>query len=181
MERNEFKSFVKGLNALFSTNEKPVIGDQYKFDLWYNLLGDLEYKTACAALKNYALLNRFAPTVADIRKEYATLTEKAPEMTEQEAWAMVRLAIRNGTYGAEEEYARLPEAIKKSVGTAASLRSWAQIPTDDVESVVQSQFLRSYRTVAEREKQNKVIGLAGTQRGALIESVANTLSIAERD
>lgn len=180
MEKDEFKVFVKCMNSLFSTNEKPLIGDQYKFDLWFSMLKDLEYKKACDALKNYAMLNRFPPTVADIRKEAATLSMTAPEMTEQEAWAKVRLAIRNGSYGAESEFEALPEEIQKAVGTAASIRSWAQMPTDDVESVIQSQFLRSYRTVMQRKQENAILGVLGTQRGMLIENIAERLKIEEK-
>lgn len=181
MTKDEFKIFVKGLNSLYGTTEKPVIENQYKFDLWYTMLSDLEYKTACAALKNYGLLNHFQPAVSDIREEYVKLTTIENETTEQEAWAMIRLAIRNGLYCAENEFDALPDNVKRAVGNANSIRMWAQMPSEEVETVIQSQVLRSYRAVLKQKHEESLLGASGTQRGSLIEELTKKLSITEKE
>jgi hypothetical protein len=68
-----------------------------------------------------------------------------------EAWSLVSNAIKNGYYGAEEEFAKLPEVVQKAVGTPANLRAWAHTDEASIENVVQSNFMRTYRTVVKRE------------------------------
>lgn len=65
---------------------------------------------------------------------------------------MVSKAARNGLYGAREEFEKLPEDVKQAIGTPDQLKAWAQMQADEVESVVASNFRRSFRAVQEREK-----------------------------
>lgn len=164
MTKDEYRALVKGLNALYSTDTAPLIGDQYKFDLWFSLLQDLEYKRACAAVKKLAMSQRYAPKPYDIRKAYAELSPDAVANTlsDMEAWSMVRDAIRNGTYGSAEEYAALPPVIQKAVGSSENLREWASLPSATVESVIQSNFLRAYTTAQERTAADALLRIGTT-------------------
>ena len=81
------------------------------------------------------------------------LAPKAEELSDLEAWAVVRKALGRSGYYWEEEYAKLPKPVRKAVGHAYNLREWSQMETDTVESVIQSQFLRSYRTILSREEE----------------------------
>jgi hypothetical protein len=74
-------------------------------------------------------------------------------MSELKAWDMVRKAISNSGYHAEEEFDRLPEAIQIAVGNPANLREWAMMPTETVESVEQSHFIKAYRVAVGRLKE----------------------------
>ena len=57
--------------------------------------------------------------------------------------------------------------VKKAVGTPEQLRAWAMMPADEVESVVASNFRRSYRDNARREKENRLLPLTGGGSGLL--------------
>lgn len=78
------------------------------------------------------------------------------EMSELEAWGLVRKAIRNGTYGAEEEFAKLPSTVQAALGSASQLRAWAATDIETIESVAQSNFLKSFRCAREQERQSNV-------------------------
>ena len=71
-------------------------------------------------------------------------------MTDLEAWALVRKALSNGTYGAEQEFAKLPPLVQKAVGSPANIREMAQADMESVATVFQSQFLRAYRSETQR-------------------------------
>ena len=70
-----------------------------------------------------------------------------------EAWALVSRALRNGYYGANEEFEKLPPLVQKAVGSPGNLRNWAQTDAKSIENVIQSNFMRAYKTVVNREKE----------------------------
>lgn len=119
--------------------------------VWESLLKEYPDDRALSAVRAYIVGNpsAFAPSIGQI----VDLMHAAPdEATELEAWGLVNRAIRNGTYGAEEEYNRLPEVIRLAVGSAGQIREWAKMDLDEVQTVAQSNFLRSYRAAVERQK-----------------------------
>ena len=74
-------------------------------------------------------------------------------MSELQAWALVQKALRNSGYNSEEEFAKLPEACQRAVGTAANLKEWALMDSDQVATIEQSHFIRNYRTSVQRMKE----------------------------
>lgn len=86
----------------------------------------------------------FAPSIGQIKESIAQMRE-GEQMSEIEAWGLVRRALRNGIYGYHEEYAKLPEDIRATLGDAKILHEWAMMDPDTVESVIASNFQRSYR------------------------------------
>lgn len=122
-------------------------------DMWSRAFADDEYAVVSAAVMAHIVsdTNRFMPPVGVIKAKIAELTSPE-EMTEQEAWGLVANAIRNGIYGASEEFAKLPPAVQRAVGGAQQLREWATMDADTVQSVVASNFQRSYRVALQREK-----------------------------
>ena len=63
------------------------------------------------------------------------------------AWGLVSKALRNGTYGAVEEFNKLPPLVKQAVGMPDNLKNWAASDYQTIETVIQSNFLRTYETV----------------------------------
>lgn len=122
-------------------------------DLWSRAFADEPYQLVSAAVMAHMVsdTNRFMPPVGVIKAKIAELM-KPDEMTEQEAWSLVAKALRNSAYGAEEEYAKLPPAVQRAVGGSSQLRDWAMMDTETVQSVVASNFQRSYRVTSQRER-----------------------------
>ena len=78
-------------------------------------------------------------------------------MNEAEAWGLISKAIRNGLYGAKEEFAKLPPELQRLVGTPAQLREWAGMDSSTIQSIIASNVQRSFRVVRERESLNAAL------------------------
>ena len=106
------------------------------------------------ALKAYILSDTsgFAPNIGQLVAKIRLLT-KPQELSEMEAWSLVSKAIRNSGYNSVEEFAKLPPLVQKAVGTPDNLRNWAVSDYRTIESVIQSNFLRTYGTVVKRESE----------------------------
>lgn len=125
-------------------------------DTWYTMLRDMDYNVVQMGLRAYITSDTsgFAPSIGQLINTIY-LTQNPQELNEMEAWALVSKALRNGYYGAVEEFDILPPLVQKAVGTPDNLRNWSQTNTESVENVIQSNFMRSYRTVVKREEEIK--------------------------
>lgn len=94
----------------------------------------------------------FPPAIGQIKEKIRQITTPE-EMTEQEAWALVSKALRNSTYGSEEEFAKLPPEVQAVVHDPGQLRQWATSPADSVETVIASNFMRSFRAKQKATKE----------------------------
>ena len=120
--------------------------------LWMTTMDEYTDEEVAIALKAYILSDTkgFAPSIGQI---VALIPRNQDDgMSELAAWNLVEKAIRNGNYGAEEEYAKLPDSIRAAVGSSGQIRQWAAMDIDSLATVAQSNFLRSYRAVIAREK-----------------------------
>lgn len=133
--------------AMFLVNETV--------DIWYQMLKDLNYEDASAALGKHLSISPYPPTIADIRR-----IQVDDGMNGEQAWALVFKAIENSNYHSQEEFDSLPELIQKAVGSPANLRELALMPTDTVNSVEKSHFLRIYELEKKRKKETDAIPVA---------------------
>lgn len=154
MTRDEFKILVKAMKAVYT--QPSFIPDQDAFNIWYEMLKDLDYKTASYAVKKYMQSEEREPRVASIRKHAESLLQKEnDELNEMAAWGLVLKAIRNSGYNSEEEFNKLPPVVQRAVSSPSQLKEWAL--QEDIDgtwmSVLQSNFMRTYRAEEEREKE----------------------------
>lgn len=163
MERDEFKILVKSMKAVYA--QPTFLPDQDAFNVWYALLKDLPYELTSMAVQKHMLTEKFPPTIADIRAKANEVVERpAEDISELEAWSLVRRAIGNSNYHAEEEFKKLPEACQIAVGSPANLREWAMMDSDQVATVEQSHFIRNYRTAVKRMTEDKKLPPAFRER-----------------
>lgn len=152
VEREQFKILVKAMKAVYTKPE--FLPDQDAFNVWYMMLKDLSYEVLTNAVQKHMMTSPYPPTIADLRSAAAQFLPggSATELTELEAWEMVRRAISNSGYHSNEEFEKLPELVQKAVGNPANLREWAMMDIETVNSVEQSHFIRAFRSVVSREK-----------------------------
>lgn len=128
--------------------------------------GDLVAMAVKALIKTRE--STFPPGIGEINAKIQQITQPK-EMTEMEAWALVRKAIngasvsqssrlfRNGVLdprtSAERNFEELPEMLQRLVGSPHQLAEWAMMDTDTVNSVVASNFQRSYKVRAKNERE----------------------------
>lgn len=126
---------------------------QFRVNLWAEMFSDDPVELVAAAAKAFMATdtNRFMPAVGQIKEQIRRL-QNPDELTEQEAWNLISKALGNGIYGSTEEFAKLPPAVKRLVGSPAVLREWAMLDTATAQSVVASNFQRSYRATEAQEK-----------------------------
>lgn len=120
-------------------------------------LEEYTYEQASKGLKAFLKTDTkgFPPTPGQIIEHIHKLCQN-DDLLPAEAWALVRKAIGNGTYGAEAEYAKLPVLVQKAIGSPAYLRECA---TDEgfSEGVAKGQFEKNYTILIERERYNAKI------------------------
>lgn len=149
MTTKEFGVLVATMRSVYV---RDFIPDEDSFKVWYMLLRDIPYEVASLAVQKYMSVNKYPPTPADIRESAAEIiTPKSHTLSDIEAWNLVRKAMKNGLYGAEKEYDALPEPVQKAIGSPSYLRSYA-MDSNFNEGVAQSNFLKSYRIILQREK-----------------------------
>lgn len=136
--------------------------------LWTEMFKDDDAQVVALAVKAHIANDKkgFPPHIGAIKEAIVKIT--APEeMTEAEAWSLVRNALRVHPWDAAAEFEKLPLVLQRLVGKPNQLREWAVIDTKTLESVVASNFQRSYRARAAHERE--LLSLPGDVRAAMIQ------------
>lgn len=141
-----------------------------KINLWLMQFRDDQYSDVLAAVMAHIATdtNRFMPPVGVIKAKLAEIRQ--PEnLTEAEAWNIVLQAMvgasmspssrkfRDGVLdsrtSAEINFERMPEIVQRIVGSPRQLAEWAAMEAETVQSVVASNFQRSYKVRAAKERE----------------------------
>lgn len=137
--------------------------------LWYRQFAEADYKLVSMAVDSIIATDPsgFMPTIGKVKQEMTKLTQ--PEMlTEQEAWLLVEKATRNSSYNAKEEYDKLPPEVQRLVGSPNQLREWAVMDSNELKTVVASNFMRSFRVRSKNDRD--YLALPGNVRTLLEEA-----------
>ena len=174
MTKQEWLDVVKVLNVMYEEKDRLMFETAEKINVWYSCLSDLDYGVVSVAVKRIASRSKYRPTIADIREECGNLTVTEPLLSEAEAWNLVRVALRDSTYHAEERFAEFPEVVKKAVVSPARLQEWCQLSSDTVSSVVRAEFRRSFESAQNSTKEERQMGAMGK---AIAEKLAKQLTM----
>ena len=154
MTKNEVINLLMTIQTFYPTYQ--VDNKEFTINAWHTIIGDCNYKLMEKALRAYITTDTsgFAPSIGQLLDKLHAI-QNPQELNEMEAWSLVSKALRNGYYGAAEEFNKLPPLVQKAVGSPDNLRNWSQTDTNSIENVVQSNFMRSYRLVVNRENEIK--------------------------
>lgn len=133
-------------------NYKPINID-FTVSVWTDMLSDYSYSEVDVAIKAYISTDTsgFAPAIGQVIDKIKSITTPR-QMTDAEAWSLVRKAISDSSYNATDRFNELPPACQRAVGSPSQLRMWAQ-DTEFNENVVSSNFMRCYRTEVTRQSE----------------------------
>lgn len=179
MTRDETKQILMVVQAAYPNFNPP--DRTVTVDTWHRFLGDYAYDQVDAAVGTYIRSDTsgFAPDIGKVIEKLQTLFMEN-SLNEMAAWGMVLRAIRNSGYHAEEEFSRLPVTVQKAVVSPGQLREWAL--AEDVDgtwmNVTQSNFMRTYRAVAAREKEMRKLS---PEILKLVAGVEERLEVAENE
>lgn len=123
-------------------------------NLWAEMFADDPYPVVAMAVKALikTRVSTFPPGIGEITEQIQKITQPE-ELSEMEAWALVSRAVRNSAYNSQREFDRLPEVVQRVVGSPKQLFEWSQMDSDIVNSVISSNFQRSYRARAKNERE----------------------------
>lgn len=140
-------------------------------ELWASLFADEPGQLVAMAVKAFITSDDkgFPPSIGQIKGIIGKMTTPAElEMSELEAWNLVRKAIRGasmadwsrklgpdgiGEPSAVVQFNALPEILQRLVGDPAQLAMWEELPGNQIDTVIQSNFMRSWRARAAHEKE----------------------------
>lgn len=148
MTREDVQDLLMMVQAVYPNYNPP--SKTAAVNAWLMCLGEYDNKVVQLAFKTYMTTNTsgFPPVPGQLVEILQSLTQ-SQELNELEAWSLVRQALKDCNYNSEQEFAKLPTTIQKTVGTPQQLRIWAS-DTEFNENVVSSNFIKTYRTEVKR-------------------------------
>ena len=154
MTETEVRKLLAMTQAVYPNYNPP--SKEAAVNAWLMCLSEYDNNVVMAAFKAYITTDTsgFAPSIGQLLDKLHAI-QNPQELNEMEAWSLVSKALRNGYYGAVEEFNNLPPLVQKAVGSPDNLRNWSQTDSESIENVVQSNFMRSYRLVVNRENEIK--------------------------
>lgn len=139
--------------------------------LWAEMFRDDPVELVAAAVKALIATDDkgFPPHIGAVKASMRKLVQP-DEMTEMEAWRLVRQAIRGASMSpssrritaaggvdnrssAQRHFEELPPILQRVVGGPEQLAAWEQISNEQIDTVIQSNFMRSYRARAQQERE----------------------------
>ena len=156
MTREETIKVLAVLKAAYPAFYRGMKADELNgiVNLWASQFEGDDYKTVGAAVQAHIATDTkgYPPHIGAIKEAIRKITQP-DEMSEMEAWSYVASALRNSGYNSVAEFDKLPPVVRRIVGSPSQLREWAMMDSDTVQSVVQSNFMRSYRVRAQSERE----------------------------
>lgn len=121
-------------------------------NLWTVMFEADDPLEVAVAVKDCIATLQFPPKIADIKSRISQ-NRLAGQMTEMEAWALIRDAVeRSGSREeAQQIFDQLPMIIQRTVGSPSQLRGWRMIDDEQFETVTASNCMRTYKVLAQRE------------------------------
>ena len=152
MTREQVGKLLMTIQAYYPNYNPP--DKEITLNAWYIMLAEYPEELVLQALRACIATNTsgFAPDVGQIMSKIQTISQPQ-ELDGMAAWGLVSKALRNGTYGAVEEFNKLPPLVRQAVGMPDNLKNWATSDYQTIETVIQSNFLRTYETVVKRAKE----------------------------
>lgn len=156
MTRDETIDLLSVLKAAYPNFYKDMTrrDADHVISLWFEMFKDEPAPMVILAVKRHIATDTkgFPPHIGAI-KDAIVKIQQPDEMTEIEAWNMVRSAIRSYSWDAKEQFDKLPPVLQRLVGSPSQLVEWGQMDADVVSSVVASNFQRSYKARAAQERE----------------------------
>ena len=127
-------------------------------DVWNMMLENYSYEQVSVALKAYinSDISGFAPSIGQLIGKIQTISQPQ-ELDGMTAWGLVSKALRNGTYGAVEEFNKLPPLVRQAVGMPDNIKSLIEkTNANSYKAQIEQKFQRDINTL--QIKENAIIG-----------------------
>ena len=125
--------------------------------LYQEMFGDCNINLVVIAVKEVINSYEYPPTIATIKNKMYELTNAKKDVSDSDLWNCLLKAIRNGYYGANEEFEKLPEIIKEFVKSPTQLKELSEMDSSIINSVIKGQFFKQIENLKERAKFNQMM------------------------
>lgn len=187
MTRNEMSRVIKAMKATYPKYYMGMSQDDVEgmLDVWSGLFANYKLSTVMAGLQAFIMADTkgFPPSPGQIVDIIHKTAASGTHLTATEAWALVRRAVSNSSYHAEEEFERLPDIVKRAVGSPGNIRELAAVDESEFETVEKSHFIRAYNTELLRMQEQEKIpydvrltiseGMESLKSGETIKEIAD--------
>lgn len=162
MNKDETKKILGIIIASYPTYKPENM--QFTLNVWNKAFEKFQYEIVSEGLMAYIVSDKsgFAPSIGQLIDYISKLTVEE-NVSEMEAWDMVRKAIADSTYHSEERFNEFPEEVKRAVGSPANLRAWGT-DMNYAEGVAQSNFIKTYRSVLAKKNERLKFDAIKTQK-----------------
>lgn len=149
MTREETKKIamiIQGSFPSWNVSDKTTL-----LDVWTKVFENDDYPAIEAALMDYIRTDKsgFAPSPGQIR---GLMKDMSAELDDtEELIAMLRQALRNGSYGYEYEFEKMPPVLQRAVGKPITLQAWARDENFNEASAFAA-VRRNIRQIRQQEK-----------------------------
>lgn len=141
------------MKAVYTSDKFLPDGDSV--NIWFQMLQDLDYKSASAAIQQYMLTNKFPPTIADIR-EIAVSINQGEEPDWGDGWEQVLMAIRR--FGMYQEGLAL-ESMDEITRTCVKRLGFRNLCLSENINHDRANFRMIYEQLQERKKKDSQLSL----------------------
>ena len=169
MDKKQFATFAMALKTYYP--RENLLPNQQAMELWFKQLQDIPYEVAEIGLNKWVSLNKWSPSIADIREMASSVSNgDLPEWGD--AWEEVCRAIRH--YGACDATNAL-ESLSPLARKTAKRMGFRDLCMSENPQADRANFRMIYEQLAEREKKDMQlpVGLLeqiGRTRAELIEA-----------
>lgn len=130
-------------------------------NLWHSFFADDDESLVRDAVRTFIANDTkgFPPVVGQIREKLDVINQAVHgfELTPQNAWGLVKRAMKDSAYHSAERFSELPDVVQEVVGSPSQLHEWA-VSNDGVsESVIASNFQRSFAAQAAVHKEIRMM------------------------
>ena len=162
MTKKEFATFTMALKTYFP--RENILPNQQAMELWFAQLQDIPYKVAEIGLNKWVSLNKWSPSIADIREMSVSVSHiDLPDWGD--AWEEVCRAIRHfGSYEATKALESLSPLARKT----AQRMGFRDLCMSENPQADRANFRMIYEQLAERERKDMQLS------GSLLEQIGKT-------
>ena len=162
MTREDTVNLIRSIVSIYP-NWKPDNLTE-TVNAWHWALEEYPVPAVKGALQIYIKTNNsgFAPSVSQLISSMYSIKE-SDQLSEGEAWALVKKAIQDGNYHSAERFEELPPLVQRAVGGPQMIQQWAACDTGEVNTVIMSNFQRTYRALLSKQEFAERIPKALTQ------------------
>lgn len=151
MNKKEFAIIASALRTYYP--KENILPNDKALDLWYEQLKDIPYEVCEAALNKWVAINKWSPSIADLREQAAELTQDEVKPWGY-AWGLVVQSF--GTYGYYKE-AEAMESFDDLTRVCVQRIGYRNLCLSDNITADRANFRQIYEQEAERRKKDAQI------------------------